>query len=168
MMRLHPGAPRSNHLMGTGLLPSSDDSINFFSETLWEPLDWDNGQPEHTCDWDCLTMHTLSPTLSFFVYLDLQLMSVPQRWLNLSWVITLPHPSACSKPINFLSLCSPCLFIWHLGAGNRTWYMGSQEFRPQVQNLDSVPVSSASQVFAEAVGRLLFILFYLSYYLVRF
>jgi hypothetical protein len=36
--------------------------------------------------------------------------------------------------INLLSLTLPCLFIWRLGTGGRTWHMESQEFGPWVQN----------------------------------
>jgi hypothetical protein len=59
---------RSNHLMEIRLLPSSDDNDSIFSRTHWEPLDWNNGQSEYTCDWDwdCLTMHTFVPCLQFF------------------------------------------------------------------------------------------------------
>jgi hypothetical protein len=35
-------------------------------EPFLEPLDWDNGQPEHTYDWDGLTMNTLFPCPKFF------------------------------------------------------------------------------------------------------
>jgi hypothetical protein len=40
-------------------------------EPLWEPLDWDNGQAWHTCDWDCLSVHTFVSCPQFFVYLNL-------------------------------------------------------------------------------------------------
>jgi hypothetical protein len=33
------------------------------------PLDWDNGQPEHTCDRDCLTMHSFVPCSQLFCLL---------------------------------------------------------------------------------------------------
>jgi hypothetical protein len=78
MMRLH--LEWSNHLMGTRLLPLSDDSDNIYPGTLWEPLDRDNGQPEH----NCLTLSiSVSPAPSSFVYLNLQLMSAPRRWLKM-------------------------------------------------------------------------------------
>jgi hypothetical protein len=46
-------------------------AMTSFVEPLWELLNWDKGQPEHTCDWDCLTMHTFVPWPQFFVYLNL-------------------------------------------------------------------------------------------------
>jgi hypothetical protein len=61
-------------------------------------------------------------------------MSVPRRWLKISWVLTLPLPmDVLSRVINLLSLPSPGLFIWHLVAGGQTWHVGSQ-FRSWVQN----------------------------------
>jgi hypothetical protein len=33
-----------------------------------------------------------------------------------------------------LSMSSPCLFIWRLGVGGRTWHVGSQEFGSWIQN----------------------------------
>jgi hypothetical protein len=59
MIRLHPGA-------GVIISWESDCSHQGMTvitspEPLREPLDCDNGQPEHTCDWDCLTVHTFCP-----------------------------------------------------------------------------------------------------------
>jgi hypothetical protein len=65
MMRLHPGA-------GTVISWEQDDShqvmtvMTSFLEPLWEPLNWDNGQPDHTCDWYCLPMHTFVSSPQFF------------------------------------------------------------------------------------------------------
>jgi hypothetical protein len=44
-------------------------AITSSPEPLWEPLDWDKGQPAHTCDWDCLIMHTIVPCPQFFCLL---------------------------------------------------------------------------------------------------
>jgi hypothetical protein len=41
-------------------------------QQLWnlsQNKDWDNGQLEHTWDWDCLTMHTFGPCPQFFCLL---------------------------------------------------------------------------------------------------
>jgi hypothetical protein len=87
---------------------------------------WDNVQPGHTCDWDCLTM---SPDL----ILCLKLKLVPQRWAK---VLTLLLPIACPglcKKISFLCL-SPCLFILHIGVSGHP-YM--QVFEPGIQNSGS-------------------------------
>jgi hypothetical protein len=51
-------------------------------------------QLDHTCDWNHLTMHVFHPCPQFFVYLNLYLMSVVCRWLKMSWVLTLPLPTA--------------------------------------------------------------------------
>jgi hypothetical protein len=55
-------------------------------------------------------------------------MSVPQRWLRINWVVSLP---------------SPCLFTWHLGVGGWTWHMESQEFGPW----SKIPVSCTEYVY---------------------
>jgi hypothetical protein len=74
-----------------------------------EPLKsklWDNDQPgptwplEYTCDWDCFTAHKFFPLPSFLVYLKLMLMSVPQRWLKMGWVLTLLLPTVCPRQCN--------------------------------------------------------------------
>jgi hypothetical protein len=63
MMSLYSGA-------GVIILWEPDCSLQVMtaitSPELRENKDQDNGQPEHTCDWDCLTMHT-----QFFVDLNL-------------------------------------------------------------------------------------------------
>jgi hypothetical protein len=127
-MRLHPGAgaiiswepDRSPQVM---------TAVTSSLEPLWEPSDWDNGQPEHTCAWDCLCY--LCPLPQALVYLNLQLTSVPPGWLKTSWVLTLPtaRPFLYTKPLPSL-----CLFIWHLESGGWTWHMASQELGPWVQN----------------------------------
>jgi hypothetical protein len=39
----------------------------------------------------------------------------------MGWVLTLPLPTACPQLCNkLLSLPSPCLFTWHLGASGLT------------------------------------------------
>jgi hypothetical protein len=55
--------------MGTRSSPKVMTAMMSSLEPLWEPLDGDNGQQDHTCDWDCLTMQTLVPRPQFFVYL---------------------------------------------------------------------------------------------------
>jgi hypothetical protein len=56
---------QSSH--GRQNITSQSDVITFREvitsslKPLWEPLDWDNGQPEHICDWDYLAMHTFVP-----------------------------------------------------------------------------------------------------------
>jgi hypothetical protein len=83
-MRLHPGA-------GVVISWEPDCSpwvmtvITSSLEPFLKPRDWDNGQPEHIC----LTMHPFVPCPQFFIYLNLQLMSIPRRWLRMSWVFTI-------------------------------------------------------------------------------
>jgi hypothetical protein len=53
----------------------------------------------------------------------------------MSWVLILLFPQCVlNYVINLLSLPSPCLFIWHLGAGGQTWPVETQECGPWVQN----------------------------------
>jgi hypothetical protein len=76
-----------------------DDQLNHTSDHLYSP--------DHTCSWDCsLIMHTSHTLSQLHLYLNLKLMSVPQRWHN---IVTLPV--AMVYPfwiINFLFL--PCTF----------------------------------------------------------
>jgi hypothetical protein len=61
---------RSNHVLGTRLLPSSDDSTSL---ELSMNKDWHNSQPgptrplKHTCDWDCVCI-PLTPALSICLF----------------------------------------------------------------------------------------------------
>jgi hypothetical protein len=96
--------------------------------------------PEHICDWDCLTMHTFVPYPQFFCDLkSIAYVCTPKMAedeLNALFCLFPRH--VCSHVINLLSLPSPCLFIWCLGASGRTWHMESQEFGPWFKT----PVSS--------------------------
>jgi hypothetical protein len=62
MMRLHPGG-------GAVISWEPDDSPQVMTvmtsslEPLWESLDRDNGQSEHTCDWDYSYLCPLPPVL---------------------------------------------------------------------------------------------------------
>jgi hypothetical protein len=68
MMRLHPGAVAIIS-WEPDCSPAVMTASNIFSRPLWEPLDWDNGQPEHTCDWDCLCIPCPLPPVLFSTYL---------------------------------------------------------------------------------------------------
>jgi hypothetical protein len=85
--------------------------ITSFLESLWEHLDWDNGQLEHTYDWDCLTMHTFVPCPQFFCLLKpITHVCTPKMAEDeLSDCSTSSHvcPELCNKP---LFLPPPCLF----------------------------------------------------------
>jgi hypothetical protein len=101
---------------------------------LWPHHSWD--QPNHTCDWVCLTMHTFVPYPQFFCLFKFiahvctlkraedELSTHSASSFGMSWTV--------KKPPFFLS--SSSLFIWHLGEGGQTWHMESQEFWPWVQN----------------------------------
>jgi hypothetical protein len=52
-------------------------------------------------DWDCLIILTSHPLTQFFLYLSLQLMSVPQRWVEM---FTCPLPVACHINESFFAL----------------------------------------------------------------
>jgi hypothetical protein len=52
-------------------LPVDNKSRKQLLEPLPEHLNWDNGQPEHTCDWNYLTVHTFVSCTQFFGYLNL-------------------------------------------------------------------------------------------------
>jgi hypothetical protein len=70
IVRLHPGAGAVISWEPDGspqwmiVMPSS-------LESLWDPLDRDSNQLDHTCDWDCLTMHTFVPCPQLVAYLKL-------------------------------------------------------------------------------------------------
>jgi hypothetical protein len=51
----------------------------------------------------------LFPAPNSFVYLNLHLISEPQRWLKVDWVLTLPHPKACPEGPPFSALT---MFQW--------------------------------------------------------
>jgi hypothetical protein len=98
---------------------------------LWEPLDQDNVQPEHTCDWDYLTKHTFVPCSQLFCLLKpiAHVCAAKMAEDGLS-----AYSLFRSLVINLLSLPPSCLFIWCLGVGGQTWHKESQEFGPWVQN----------------------------------
>jgi hypothetical protein len=124
IMRLYPGAGVII-FMGTILLSSSDDS-NIFSGTPWE----------HFCDQDCLNMHTFAPFPQFFCLFKpvAHVCTLEDGWGWAECLLCFFPPHVQSHVINLLSLPSPCLFTWRLGAGGQTSHMESQEFGPWVQN----------------------------------
>jgi hypothetical protein len=82
--------------------------------------------------WLCISS---CPVSSSFVHLNLQLMSVPWRWLKISWVLTLSPPMVCPKPCNkppFPAFTRP--HYWRLGAGGWMWHVESWEFGLWAQN----------------------------------
>jgi hypothetical protein len=88
---------RSNHLMGTrSLLTMMTSSL----EPLWEPLDWVNGKPEHTCDWDCLTVHTSVSLLPVLCLLKPIAHVCTLKMAEDEVILPLPLPMACLQPCN--------------------------------------------------------------------
>jgi hypothetical protein len=127
MMSLHPGAEAI-------ISWEPDDSPQVMTVmTSLEPLDWDNGQPDHTCDWDCLTMHAFCPLSPVLCLLKPVAYVCTLKMAEDGWVFILPLPwHALSHAINLLSLPSPWLFIWHLGAGGQACHVESQDSGPLV------------------------------------
>jgi hypothetical protein len=82
--------------------------------------DWDNDQPDLTCDWDCLTSVpvSLSPVLCL-------LKSTAHVWtLKMAECSLCLFPQCVPSPVtNLRPLPSPCLLIWRLGTvtGPDTW-----------------------------------------------
>jgi hypothetical protein len=69
MMRLHPGT-RLIISWEPDCFPQVITVITSSWEPFSEPSDWDNVQPEHTCDWNYLTMHSFILSPSSFLYLS--------------------------------------------------------------------------------------------------
>jgi hypothetical protein len=74
--------------------------------------------------------HLLPLILCLF---EVKAVSVPRRWLRMGLVCLLPQ-CVPSRVISLLSLPSPCLFIWQIGASGQTWLVEAREFEPGVQN----------------------------------
>jgi hypothetical protein len=98
---------RSGHLKENRLPPSSDDSDNICGTPLGD----------HTCDWDCLTMHTFVPCPPFFYLLKPTAHVCTPKMAEGAECSLCLFPRCVPGPVrNLLSLPSPRLFIWYLGA----------------------------------------------------
>jgi hypothetical protein len=70
---------------------------------------------------------TVKLCISYIVLCLFKLIAHVWRWAE-CLLCFFPPWHFLSHVINLLSLPSPYLFIWHLGAGGWTWHMESQEF----------------------------------------
>jgi hypothetical protein len=122
-------------------LPGDNDS-GLQLQDLSQNKDWANGQPGYAWDWDCLTVHTFVPCPQFFVYLNLQLMSVPWRWLKMSSVLALPLPTACPEQCNKPPFSAFTMHPWHVGASGWTWHVSPRGLGLGSETLASVDVWS--------------------------
>jgi hypothetical protein len=96
MRRLHPGAEAVISWEPDGS-PEVMTVMTSSPEPLWEHLDWDNCQPDYTCDWDCLTMHTFVPCPQFFCLLKA---IADVCTMKMAEVLTLSPPTSCPEPCN--------------------------------------------------------------------
>jgi hypothetical protein len=129
---------RSNHVLGTRLLPSSVTARTASLEPS-KNKDWDNGQAgptqplEHTWDWDCLTMHTfwLLPLVLCLLKAEAHICTskIAEDGLKCSLCLFPWYVLYCV--IDLLALPSPWLFICPIGTSGRTWHVESQEFGPK-------------------------------------
>jgi hypothetical protein len=72
---------RCNHLMGTRLLPSSDDRDNNIYRNLWNP--WTEMMVNQTTPVTGTVYVHLCPLLPILCLFKLKLICVPQRWLKM-------------------------------------------------------------------------------------
>jgi hypothetical protein len=115
---------RGTRLMGTRLLPSSEDRDNSFFETPCRT------RTEMTSD-----QATLCSGLLNYAYLSPVAVLPPFKpkahactQTDMAEVLPLPFPMMCLSPIiNLPSLpfTATCLFIWCIGVSSRTWHVGN-------------------------------------------
>jgi hypothetical protein len=71
-------------------------------EPLWETLNWNNGQPEHTWDWDCFNYACFCPLppvlLSTLTCSSCWYPEYGWRWAECLFCLTIACPELCSKP----------------------------------------------------------------------
>jgi hypothetical protein len=82
-------------------------------------ISWTTYTFEHSVDWDCLTTYTSHPLSQIFLYLNLKLVSVPQRWANM---LTLPFLLCiwCISESPFFDLLTNThLFNWCIRVSDR-------------------------------------------------
>jgi hypothetical protein len=109
------------------------NNIFMTRRSLSQNKDWNNDQPDHTCDWTLSLCIPWPPAPSCLLKPVTHVCTPNMAEKELSAHSASSHHMS-QGVINLLSLPSPCLFIWHLGVGEWTWHMESQDFGPWVQN----------------------------------
>jgi hypothetical protein len=98
--------------------------MTFLFRQAFPDQSWDNDQRSYTFDWNCSVRHTFCPLPQFFLYFNLKLMSVPQRWAEM---FNLPFP-VCGWHVNkfpSLTFTTTGLFNWCIGASVEARHVGS-------------------------------------------